>query len=226
MVAAACDVSKKTMDAFRDEARLRGVQEWYLWTKAHLEDMLFQPRHDHLLFAYFNVSLTTRRRSHLASIRQQLSVKRKLFRALADKDEHEPMRQRIDKPVLIRDAADNAYPKDEDVQGFSGLAAPPWHLTRVIGFYSCGLVVTHESYVGWVRTDGTWDVTDNGPNAMPLWLADEVVSRSYQRAKRQARHEQVSQQREPLRGMMPEEEQAEIRVLRFLAYENILSTCS
>ena len=53
IVAAACDVSEKAITAFHDERIKRGVSEGHLWTRAHLEDMLFRPENDLLLFAYF-----------------------------------------------------------------------------------------------------------------------------------------------------------------------------
>lgn len=56
IIAAACDVSAKAIAAFHDERIKRGVREAHLWTKAHLEDLLFQPDNDHLLFAYSRAS--------------------------------------------------------------------------------------------------------------------------------------------------------------------------
>jgi hypothetical protein len=89
VVAAACDVSAQTMAAFRDEARKCHVQEAHLWTKAQLEDMLFRPEWDNLLFAYFGISLGTRRRARLQEVRSRIALKRKLLRALKwDSIEH------------------------------------------------------------------------------------------------------------------------------------------
>ena len=60
---AACDFSIETRNRFYERARLLGFQEVKLWGKAEIEDQLFQPKNDHLLFAYFGVSLQIRRRS-------------------------------------------------------------------------------------------------------------------------------------------------------------------
>jgi len=57
ILAAACDFSKKARDVFRDELRRRGVREFYLWGKADIEDLLYRPKNDHLLYAYFGISL-------------------------------------------------------------------------------------------------------------------------------------------------------------------------
>jgi hypothetical protein len=61
--AACCDFSKRARDSFLTKMRTKGVQEVYIWGKAELEDMLFQPKNDHLLFAYFGISLAIRQRS-------------------------------------------------------------------------------------------------------------------------------------------------------------------
>lgn len=37
-----------------------GVREPYLCGKAEIEDLLFQPKNDHLLFTYFRFSLAIR----------------------------------------------------------------------------------------------------------------------------------------------------------------------
>ena len=79
---AACDFSKKARDAFARQCREMGLEEWHLWGKAELEDRLFRPENDHLLFAYFGVSLTIRRRSQRADLRARLAIKRKAYRML------------------------------------------------------------------------------------------------------------------------------------------------
>ena len=59
--AAACNFSKKSIDSFRAWCLAKGVQEAYLWGHATIEDFLYQPKNDHLLFAYFGISLQIRR---------------------------------------------------------------------------------------------------------------------------------------------------------------------
>ena len=62
IVVAACNFSKKARDAFREEVLKYGVGEFDLWGKAEVEDQLYLPKNDHLLFAYFGISLQLRRR--------------------------------------------------------------------------------------------------------------------------------------------------------------------
>jgi hypothetical protein len=99
--AAACDFSKLARDRFREKVRELGFDEAHLWGKAEIEDQLFQPRNDYLLFAYFGVSLQTRRRTLKTDVRAKLATKRKALRVLKG---HEL------KPVLLRDATDDRYP--------------------------------------------------------------------------------------------------------------------
>jgi hypothetical protein len=81
--------------------RDRGVEEFQLWGKADLEDMLFQSKNDHLLFAYFGISLQIRRRSRRTEIRSRLSTKRTLYRQLLGN--WDPLRPHV--CLLIRDAS-------------------------------------------------------------------------------------------------------------------------
>ncbi|MDT3684039.1 MAG: hypothetical protein RO009_03220 [Pseudorhodoplanes sp.] len=99
ILAAPADFSKKARDQFRDWCSENGISECYLWGRAELEDALFQPKNDHLLFAYFGLSLSIRKRSDQARLRAQTTIKRKIKRAFSDKIE-----------VLFRDVDDREYP--------------------------------------------------------------------------------------------------------------------
>jgi len=101
---AACDFSKQTRDKFISLIRDKGFKEFHLWGKREIEDMLFQPKNDHLLFAYFGISLKLRERSLKTLLRSKLSIKRKSLKQL----------QRYD-PVLIRDINDACYPNKSKI---------------------------------------------------------------------------------------------------------------
>jgi hypothetical protein len=75
---AASDFSKLARDEFRAKTRARGVTEAHIWGKGEIEDMLFQPKNDHLLFAYFGISLQMRKRTLRTDLRSRLNTKRKL----------------------------------------------------------------------------------------------------------------------------------------------------
>jgi hypothetical protein len=157
ILAAACDVSTKTLDAFHDEARALGVIEHQLWMKAHVEDMLFRPENDGLLFGYFGISLTAKRRSRLQDLRHDIAIKRKLVRLLEMKDMEHPIKYT---DMLVRDIEDTHYPRHDEVPGFDALDCPPWHVVIPEAFHHKGLVVARWRYPAWVRKDGSWDMLE------------------------------------------------------------------
>ena len=118
IVAAACDFSKRSRDAAVANARVAGVQEILFWGKAELEDMLFQPKNDYLLFAYFGISLQIRRRSIKTSLRARLTTKRRAINILGG------LRARPHTPVMIRDVASDDYPSISMPEIF--LRRPHW----------------------------------------------------------------------------------------------------
>ncbi|MGO8147092.1 restriction endonuclease [Rhizobium leguminosarum] len=139
---ACADFSKKARDDFRSWCVEHGVAEFHLWGKAELEDALFQPKNDGLLFAYFGLSLTIRRRSEQARLRAQTTVKRKLSTAI-EKAHH----------FLLRDAADDKYPyrpkRDEDFG---------WWVYSRPKLTFRGLEVVVRRYFAFIDDDGKhWD---------------------------------------------------------------------
>jgi len=70
----------------------------------HLQDMLFQPKNDHILFAYFGISLQIRRRSMRTELRSKLTLKRKLVKEIG------ALRGDSFATALIRDPSDDDYP--------------------------------------------------------------------------------------------------------------------
>lgn len=101
--AAACDFSKATRDTFRAWCHERGIAEGHIWGRGELEDMLYQPKNDNLLFAYFGISLTIRKRALASQLRARVTIKRKLAK-LAESSE----------PLLLRDPEAGHYPHPND----------------------------------------------------------------------------------------------------------------
>ncbi|QKK15611.1 restriction endonuclease [Rhizobium indicum] len=107
ILCAPTDFSKTSRDKFRLWCNDKGISECHLWGEAELEDALFSPRNDHLLFAYFGLSLQIRRRSEQARLRARTTIKRKLKRAFVGKND-----------VLIRAADDDQYPYSHGREDF------------------------------------------------------------------------------------------------------------
>lgn len=146
LIFAACsDFSKRARDAFRSWCVKNSIGEFYLWGKAELEDALFQPKNDHLLFAYFGLSLTIRRRSDQARLRAQTTIKRKLKRAITDKYE-----------ILLRDVADESYPYASD-----GSDDHAWWVYSRPKMTFRGLECLHRRYFAYRGDeDKNWDVAN------------------------------------------------------------------
>jgi hypothetical protein len=80
------------------------VQEFYIWGRGELEDMLVLPKNDHLLFAYFGISIQVRRVALRSRLRTRLALKRRLTKELGG------ISGETSKAILIRDPSDESYP--------------------------------------------------------------------------------------------------------------------
>jgi hypothetical protein len=143
--AAACDFSKQSRDSLAQWCRDNGVDEWHVWGRSELEDMLFQPRFDHLLFAYFGISLSIRRRTISTELRRQIAIKRKLKRFLDGQN---------DGLVLLRDIDGKDYP-DMSMKGDK----PRFRVRRADSLTAYGLKIKVSMREAWLSANGEeWDV--------------------------------------------------------------------
>lgn len=154
--AAACDFSMDARNRFYAKARELGFEEAKLWGKGEIEDAMFQPKNDHLLFAYFGVSLQARRRTVKTTIRNRLAMKRKAKRHLGAFTE-----------VLIRDASDDRYPyldrgiEPRHVRGRWGV----WNVHKCGAF---GVELTHRRHFAFIDDDEVhWDFAERMNDAYP-----------------------------------------------------------
>lgn len=161
VLAAACDFSKRTRDTAVSILRKHGVQEFLLWGKGELEDLLIQPKNDNLLFAYFGISLQVRRRSMRTEVRSNLTLKRKLVKEFGG------LQGTHFKHVLIRDPRDEDYPYIRSEQEF--IRAPKW---RYWHFHSHEppdhvAFVTRKffAHANWETAE--WDFTKESNEAIP-----------------------------------------------------------
>lgn len=148
VLALACDVSKRARDAFRAEMVRRGISEFMLWAKGELEDMLFQPKNDRLLFAYFGLSLQPRRRALSTALRSEI-VKKKQLTAIIGEDGGRG------KLVLLRDPTDERYPDLPQEKG----SKPRWLLCRAHHVKTPGhlAVLRSEHYAATTPDCSGWD---------------------------------------------------------------------
>lgn len=141
--AAACEFSLSTRNELAGWCRENGLSEWQIWGRSELEDMLFQPKNDGLLFAYFGISLTIRRRSIVNTKRQEIAVKRKLL-SILNGSSHIAM--------LLRDVDDDTYP-------YADFDKPShWKVREVIKLGAQGVWVGLGRTPAWLSPDHQqWD---------------------------------------------------------------------
>jgi hypothetical protein len=203
--AAACDFSKKARDAFREKIREFGIQEGFLWGKGEIEDMLFQPKNDRLLFAYTGISLQVRRRSLSTELRSKLAMKRKAVRLLQPGSE-----------ILIRDPTDERYPR-LDKSKKSRFDRGRWMVVKFEDFYHDGLHIQSWLCDAFIDDDGAhWDFAETVNNARPGPDFDPWEPRTW---------EEWNQEREKIFNIfagLGERNQALYELIHILPYENIL----
>lgn len=201
--AAACDFSKTARDRFRDQCAAMGLQEWHLWGKAEIEDRLYRPENDGLLFAYFGVSLTIRRRSQRADLRAKLAMKRKANRLLRHKENDS---------VLLRSPDALEYPNAEGIPDFE--KRPQWLVRKYLGFNHDGLeFLLHRHFAYLADDEKSWDAMLCCDDAVDLrddyWRSDKNS-----RAKRnEAWHAWEA---------IPEKDRAWLEVVGIVPFEDIL----
>jgi len=212
ILVAACDFSKKARDAFREEVLNNGVEEFDIWGKGEIEDQLYLPKNDHLLFAYFGISLQVRRRSLRTEMRARLSLKKKLVTVLGaiDSPGHEI--------VLIRDPRDEQYPYIESVEDF--LEAPRWRYWR---FYSheppdhlAFVFRQHYAYINWETKE--YDILPEYDEGVPTnYMPDELEMKWRNPKKLQQKYHRYWWNR------VPETNRSWYIDLRIIPYERIIA---
>jgi hypothetical protein len=203
--AAACEFSKSTRDVFFAKAREFGLSEAHVWGKAEIEDMLFQPRNDHLLFAYTGISLLSRRRTIKTEVRSRLSAKRKAKRIL-QKGQN----------VLIRDASDDRYPHLDPDETKDRPERGRWRVFGFVGFFHDGLRFCVRRHFAWIGADGiAWDLAETMNDAIPHGHTDPWKNHNEDRYTSRGRAMQFW-------DALPEGEKAWFSCEAVLPYENII----
>jgi len=213
LLVAATDFSVKAREFFREEMRTRGIQEFALWGKAELEDRLFEPRHDHLLFAYFGVSLQSRRRGFRSIITSRLTTKRRLVKALGDVNDS------AHHDVLLRDSESEQYPHPQDETAFR--LNPLWRYYRFSGHLRVDqLAFVVREHWAWIKPDERkWDVLEEFDQGFPR---DPELYAGMPRRKEETL-EREEQARRFWTARVPDSEQAYLRTLGFVHYDRVVA---
>jgi hypothetical protein len=207
--AAACDFSKKTRDVALSWGRDHGISEIHIWGKGEVEDQLFQPKNDHLLFAYFGISLQIRRRSMRATLRAKLTMKRKVMRHLGDG-------WHAHKIILLRDPEDEKYP---DISGEKDPAYRGWHVAEFVGNHLDCIKLNWGKFFAYLAKDGRhWDYANAYNDAALVRFRDPWLSEgdSERQGDLRLRIDKFWQEK------ISEDERAHFRVACFIRYDDII----
>ena len=201
--AAACDFSLKTRNTLRAWARRRDIAEVHVWGKAELEDQLFQPKNDSLLFAYFGISLKVRQRAVATELRSWLAAKRKVLRAI----------EKSGNILLLRDPEDSDYPYapggEAKVRG--------WRVVRVLETHARGLVLETRRHVAIIDEDGEhWDYLPE------VWWGAVSSFEDPWSSNQFGRSDNFGDSQHPYWSSLPDTQKANYMVVEHLPWSDIL----
>jgi hypothetical protein len=154
VLAAPVNFSAKAYDVFRATLAELGVTEFQLLGRAELEDMLYLPKNDRILFAFFGMSLVSKKRSRVTEIRSVVNNKNKLYKIFGEGDHNHT----FSKHVLVRDTNDYHYPHIEKYRDFE--KNPRWREYIAISHHVEGIRFNMHEYFAYVDRDKKeWDFT-------------------------------------------------------------------
>lgn len=115
--------------------------------KAEIEDLLFRPQNDHLLWAYFGVSVRSRRKSLKPPAAARLATKRRLVKALGDVGQYPQTHA-----ILVRDPEAEEYSWPNDPTAF--MTKPRWRYYQFEGHVAPDLLgFVTKSLFAWLDRD-------------------------------------------------------------------------
>lgn len=206
---AACDFSKATRDRFIAIARHKGFAEARLWGRADIEDQLFQPKNDHLLFAYCGFSLQVRRRSVKTSVRAILATKRAV-RKLTGRGSH----------ILLRDATDTRYPVMDRDTGEGRADRGRWKLFGMRELRHDGLELCIQRFLAFIDDDGVhWDYAEGMNDAR----AHDDAWQSDREKEEEERERSVRQAAMTVWDALKPENKAWLEVTRVVPYDRVVA---
>jgi hypothetical protein len=212
ILAAATNISKKAYDVFRKELRKKGVREYHFWGKDHLEDQLALPENDEILFTFFGISLSPRRRSRAAEIKFSINNKNKMLKMLFDRGNPIDQRVRRFQSILLRDIKDRHYPNKAEYPDFDN--HPRWGEYEVIHVNAAGVVFQAREFYAYLDTQKKeWDFSKVVDTTARKHNLDEVNERRLQ---------DIGKKAESYWRHLPQRFQAKLIVYGFVSYEDIL----
>jgi hypothetical protein len=124
--------------------RANNVSEFQVWSVSDIETMLMQPKNDHILFAFFGISLQIRKRSLTSALKARIATKRKVERVL---------KRSLHAPFLLRDPDTPNFPDAEEGKKLR------WIIRDNRSFDFRGIGFQWKEYLAYANDSGEWDMS-------------------------------------------------------------------
>ena len=188
------------------------VREFSFWGKDHLEDQLALPENDEILFTFFGISLSPRRRARTSEIKFSINNKNKMLKLLFDREDPIDQGVRNGKSLLLRDIKDQHYPDKEQYPDFDKRRR--WEEYRAVRVDATGVLFkTRERFAFFDAPAKEWDFTravDLLPRKHDLDEVNEQRGRDY------------AKKVEYFWRHLPRHQQAKLEVYGFVRFEDML----
>lgn len=207
ILAAPVKFSKESYDVFREKLREKGVREFYLWGRSELEDKLYLPKNDRILFTFFGISTGSQRRTRRTEIKFLINNKNKLFK-LFNGQEGNGIRE----PILVRDFNDNKYPYEGEYPDFE--KNPRWQDFIVFGYHPLGIWIHSSERLAYIdKEKKNFDFIKN---------VDLLYRESENIFARDVKKEENKDIAREYWQHIPQANQALLKIDGFISYEDIL----
>jgi hypothetical protein len=213
ILAAATNISKAAYDVFREELKKKGVKEFYFWGKDHLEDQLSLPQNDEILFTFFGLSLSPRRRSRTTEIKFVINNKNKILKLILG-NEQLSLNQSVPrhKGFLLRDIKAEYYPFQGEYPDFEEHRR--WEEHDAVEVSATGVIFrVRERYAYLDIAKKEWDFT----------RTVDLVSRKHNLdGANRARLENEGKKVEHFWRHLPQRHQAKLMLYGFVSFADML----
>jgi hypothetical protein len=213
ILAAATNISKTSFDVFREELKKKGVKESYFWGKDYLEDQLSLPQNDEILFTFFGLSLSPRRRSRTSEVKFAINNKNKILK-LVFSNEHLHSHQAVPRNTgfLLRDIKAEHYPFSQKYSDFERHRR--WEEHNVVEVHATGVLFSiRERYAYFDEIKKGWDFS----TTVDLTPRKQNLDRA-----NQARFENEGRKVERFWRHLPLRHQAKLMVYGFVPFTDML----
>jgi len=206
LLVAPANFSKQAYDTFAEELRKRGVMEFYLWGRSELEHFMLLPKNDHILFAFFGISLITKRRSRVTEIKGALNNKNKITKALGGTEHYQ-----LHSSILLRDINDKNYPYKHLYKDFS--KNPRWKEYIAVQLHPLGLIFHVGKFYAYIDRDKKEIDIIEPVNLVVLPNETEIEETQDYESRKKAEY---------LWDNLPKKNRAKFNVFRFLRFSDML----